>query len=63
MARLGDFADAKKAEVTIGRTHYQVRSLGTVPESSLIQAASLTTIGKRACMWAQELLIAYEQVR
>lgn len=48
LKRLGDFAEQYSCCVTIGRTHYQ--------------AASLVTIGKRACIWAQELLMALETV-
>ncbi|GMR43385.1 hypothetical protein PMAYCL1PPCAC_13580 [Pristionchus mayeri] len=48
LARLGDFAERTKSEVTVGRTHYQ--------------AASLTTIGKRTCIWIQDLLIAFKEL-
>ncbi|KAI1722935.1 lyase domain-containing protein [Ditylenchus destructor] len=46
--RLGDFAEKYAELVCVGRTHYQ--------------AASLTTVGKRACLWAQELVMALECV-
>lgn len=48
LQRLGTFSDQFKSLPTVGRTHYQ--------------AASLTTVGKRACVWAQEVLIALEGV-
>ncbi|VDN56730.1 unnamed protein product [Dracunculus medinensis] len=54
--RLGDFADRTKEVVTVGRTH--------------LQSASLVTVGKRAIIWAQELLMVllklerfYEEMR
>lgn len=27
-----------------------------------LQAASLTTVGKRACIWSQDVLIAFKEV-
>uniref|UniRef100_A0A914V6J1 Adenylosuccinate lyase n=1 Tax=Plectus sambesii TaxID=2011161 RepID=A0A914V6J1_9BILA len=47
--RMATFATANKSVVTVGRTHYQT--------------ASLVTVGKRACIWAQELLMAFEQLK
>ncbi|KRZ50427.1 Adenylosuccinate lyase [Trichinella nativa] len=45
---LSNFAILHKSLPTIGRTHYQ--------------PASLTTVGKRAVQWAQDLLIAFQHV-
>ncbi|CAJ0567869.1 unnamed protein product, partial [Mesorhabditis spiculigera] len=46
--RIGVFADKHKDTVTVGRTHYQT--------------ASLVTVGKRAVIWAQELVLAFKQI-
>uniref|UniRef100_A0A1I7W7K2 Protein N-terminal glutamine amidohydrolase n=1 Tax=Heterorhabditis bacteriophora TaxID=37862 RepID=A0A1I7W7K2_HETBA len=45
--RIGEFAVSNKSVVTVGRTHYQT--------------ASLVTVGKRAVLWAQEILMAFKQ--
>lgn len=46
--RLDNFAEKTKDIATVGRTHFQ--------------AASLVTVGKRAAMWAQELLMIFTKV-
>ncbi|CAI4230898.1 unnamed protein product [Auanema sp. JU1783] len=48
LTRVSDFAIEHKETVTVGRTHYQT--------------ASLTTVGKRAAIWAQELLTSFKQL-
>lgn len=47
LKRLAEFAKKYSATVTVGRTHYQ--------------AASPITVGKRACMWARDLLSAFKK--
>lgn len=52
VARLADFADAQKATATLAYTHFQ--------------PAQPTTVGKRACMWLQDLMtdaLRLEEVR
>uniref|UniRef100_A0A7E4ZQN7 Adenylosuccinate lyase n=1 Tax=Panagrellus redivivus TaxID=6233 RepID=A0A7E4ZQN7_PANRE len=49
LKKLAAFAEKHAATVTVGRTHYQ--------------AASFTTIGKRAVIWAQELLMAFVEIK
>lgn len=43
------FAEKHAETVCVGRTHYQT--------------ASLSTVGKRTVIWAQELLMAFEQLK
>uniref|UniRef100_A0A0N4Z119 ADSL_C domain-containing protein n=1 Tax=Parastrongyloides trichosuri TaxID=131310 RepID=A0A0N4Z119_PARTI len=47
--RIATFAETNKDVVTVGRTHYQT--------------ASLTTVGKRAVIWGQELLMAFQDIK
>lgn len=47
--RLAQFAEKHKSLPTLGFTHYQ--------------SASLTTVGKRACMWNQNFLLDMEEVK
>ncbi len=48
IAKLGEFALKYKDLPTLGFTHFQ--------------PAQLTTVGKRACLWAQDLLMDLEQI-
>jgi len=45
---LAAFADEHKAQATLGFTHFQ--------------PAQLTTVGKRACLWLQDLVLDYREV-
>uniref|UniRef100_A0A0K0EQ98 Adenylosuccinate lyase n=1 Tax=Strongyloides stercoralis TaxID=6248 RepID=A0A0K0EQ98_STRER len=49
LERMGVFCEKNKNVVTVGRTHYQ--------------SASLTTVGKRGVIWAQELLMAFTEIK
>jgi len=49
ISRLGDFAKEYKNLATLGFTH--------------LQPAQLTTVGKRACLWLQELVIDESNLR
>ena len=49
ISRLGDFAKEYKDLATLGFTH--------------LQPAQLTTVGKRACLWLQELVIDESNLR
>lgn len=48
IAKLADFAMEYKSTPTLGFTHFQ--------------AAQLTTVGKRACLWIQDLMMDLEQI-
>uniref|UniRef100_A0AC35U934 Adenylosuccinate lyase n=1 Tax=Rhabditophanes sp. KR3021 TaxID=114890 RepID=A0AC35U934_9BILA len=48
LQRVAVFAEKNKEVITVGRTHYQT--------------ASLVTVGKRAAIWGQELLMAFEEI-
>lgn len=49
MKRLRDFADHHKSLPTLGFTHFQ--------------AAQLTTVGKRACLWLNDFLMDFQEVQ
>ena len=48
MSRLADFAMEHRSQPQLGATHFQ--------------AAQLTTVGKRACLWLQEMLLDLEEL-
>lgn len=48
LQRLAQFAEREIETVTVGRTHWQT--------------ASLTTVGKRATIWLQDLLVPFNEV-
>ena len=48
MSRLADFAMEHRSQPQLGATHFQ--------------AAQLTTVGKRACLWLQEMMLDLAQI-